>query len=289
MPIENVSDTARWVAYYRAMETQRPDAIFRDPFAERLAGDAGRAMVDEMPGGRSTAWAMIVRTAIFDGLILEYVNSHGADTVLNLAAGLDARPWRLALPSRLRWIDVDLPGILSQKSSLLSGESPRCRYEAVHADLNDAETRRALFARVGAEGDRVLVVTEGLLGYLTEPQVGALAMDLHGPASFRWWLIDLLSPRLLKMINRNWGKKLERGNTPLQFAPAEGSGFFRRFGWHEALFRSSLEEAHRLGREPRMIWVWRLLARLSSRARREEFRRMAAYILFDRDLNPPAA
>ncbi|MEP6573291.1 MAG: hypothetical protein ABJD11_11375, partial [Gemmatimonadota bacterium] len=68
-----------------------------------------------------------------------------------------------------------------------------------------------------------------------------------------------------------------------------GSGFFRRFGWHEALFRSSLEEAYRLRREPRMMWLWRLLGRLSSPARREEFRRMAAYILFDRDSTPPAA
>ena len=92
MPFENLSVTVRWVAYYRAMETERPDAIFRDPFAEQLAGDAGRTMVEEMPRGRSTAWAMIVRTAIFDELILEYVNAHEADTVLNLAAGLDARP-----------------------------------------------------------------------------------------------------------------------------------------------------------------------------------------------------
>lgn len=36
MTITNISDTARWVATYRAMETARPDAIFRDPFAERL-------------------------------------------------------------------------------------------------------------------------------------------------------------------------------------------------------------------------------------------------------------
>ena len=41
MAIENISDTARWVAVYRAMETARPDAIFRDPFAERLGGSAG--------------------------------------------------------------------------------------------------------------------------------------------------------------------------------------------------------------------------------------------------------
>ncbi|HEY2739416.1 MAG TPA: class I SAM-dependent methyltransferase, partial [Thermoanaerobaculia bacterium] len=52
MAIDNVSDTARWVAVYRAMETARPDAIFRDPFADRLAGERGHQILDEMKHGR---------------------------------------------------------------------------------------------------------------------------------------------------------------------------------------------------------------------------------------------
>src|SRR6266550_813284 len=95
--IENISDTARWVAYYRAMETERPDAIFRDPYAARLAGERGREIVDTLKRGRQTAWAMIVRTAVFDEIILDTIARHNADVVLNLAAGLDARPWRLDL------------------------------------------------------------------------------------------------------------------------------------------------------------------------------------------------
>jgi O-methyltransferase involved in polyketide biosynthesis len=47
-PIKNVSDTARWVAVYRAMEAERPDAIFRDPFARRLAGERGEEIVRSM-------------------------------------------------------------------------------------------------------------------------------------------------------------------------------------------------------------------------------------------------
>ncbi|MGH9420028.1 MAG: class I SAM-dependent methyltransferase, partial [Thermoanaerobaculia bacterium] len=109
MLIENISDTARWVAYYRAMESERPDALFNDPFARRLAGERGENIVDKMNQARDMAWAMIVRTAVFDQIIVERVKSGGADTVLNLAAGLDARAWRLALPSTVRWIDVDLP------------------------------------------------------------------------------------------------------------------------------------------------------------------------------------
>src|SRR5712671_2833406 len=78
MPISNVSDTARWVAVYRAMETARPDAIFRDPYAERLAGERGLEIVRELPSGRALAWPMIVRTAVFDEIILGAVQ-RGAD------------------------------------------------------------------------------------------------------------------------------------------------------------------------------------------------------------------
>jgi len=68
--ITHVSDTARWVAVYRAMESERPDALFQDPFARRLAGPEGERIVATMKQGRSMAWAMIVRTAVFDELIL---------------------------------------------------------------------------------------------------------------------------------------------------------------------------------------------------------------------------
>src|SRR5690348_12219191 len=113
--IENISDTARWVAVYRAMETARPDAIFRDPYAARLAGQKGEAIVDNMKRGRGMAWAMIVRTAVFDEMIVDRIKNGGVDTVLNLAAGLDARAWRMRLPQTVRWIDVDLPEILEYK------------------------------------------------------------------------------------------------------------------------------------------------------------------------------
>src|SRR5205823_7848597 len=94
MPIEHISDTAKWVAYYRAMETDRPDAIFSDPFARRLAGLRGEEIVDQVKRGRSMAWAMIVRTQAFDEIIMQCIDDRGADVVLNVAAGLDARPWR---------------------------------------------------------------------------------------------------------------------------------------------------------------------------------------------------
>src|SRR5437764_5241038 len=142
MELANSSDTARWVAMYRVMESERKDAIFRDPFARRLAGARGEEILAAMPKGRSFAWPMIVRTSLFDEIILRLAGQ--IDTVLNLAAGLDARPYRLALPPSLRWIDVDLPAMIDYKRELLAHETPKCNVEFVALDLVDRAARRAL-------------------------------------------------------------------------------------------------------------------------------------------------
>jgi methyltransferase (TIGR00027 family) len=279
--IENISDTARWVAIYRAMESERPDAIFRDPYARRLGGARGEEIVRGLKRGRQTAWAMIVRTAVMDEIIVQMVAGGGVDLVLNLAAGLDARPWRLALPKSLRWVDVDLPEILQYKRETIGADEPRCAYDAVAADLSDAATRQALFTQLGASSKRALVVSEGLLIYLTTEQVGALAADLHAVPAFRWWMFDLASPRLLEFMQRSWGRAVAEGNAPFQFAPAEGTAFFERFGWREKEYRSQLREAQRLKREMPMMWFWRLLMRLSPKKRRAEFRRFSGIVVVE--------
>ena len=279
-PIRHVSDTALWVAIYRAMESERPDALFSDPYARRLGGERGEAIVRAMPKGQAFAWPMIVRTAVMDEILMRCV-AQGATTVLNLAAGLDARPYRLPLPPALRWFHVDLPDMVGYVRERLAGEKPRCELEYVAADLTDADQRRSAFSRAAASGP-TLVITEGLLVYLTREQVAGLARDLHQPAAARWWLIDLASPALLKMLARNWSPQLAAGNAPMQFAPAEGTAFFAEHGWREAEFRSTWDESLRLKRTMKGAWLWGLLGRFYSRQRREEARRMSGIVLLER-------
>src|SRR4029453_19479236 len=109
--------------------------------------------------------------------------------------GLDARPWRLPLLPSLRWVDVDLPVIFHYKLSSMREATPICRYEAVPANLVNADERTAVFSRLGSESTAALVVTEGLLIYLTDDQVRGLATELHRQPGFRWGLTDPPSPR----------------------------------------------------------------------------------------------
>ncbi|MDT5089189.1 MAG: hypothetical protein QOG47_1896 [Mycobacterium sp.] len=111
--ITHVSDTARWTALYRATESARADALFRDPLAERLAGEQGRAIVAKTPMTSRNGWWLVARTKIIDDAIARAI-ADGCDRVLNLAAGLDTRPYRLNLPSELRWIEADLGPLLAE-------------------------------------------------------------------------------------------------------------------------------------------------------------------------------
>lgn len=279
--IANVSDTARWVAYYRAMESERPDAIFHDPYARRLAGEQGETIVHSLPQGKAFAWPMIVRTAVMDEIILRVI-AEGVDCVLNLAAGLDARPWRLPLPASLRWVDVDMPVMLDHKEATLQGETPHCRYEGIRLDLADLAGRRALFQRIGSPAHKILVITEGLLVYLEAGAVAGLARDLAVQPGFRFWLTDLASPALLKMLERSWAPTLRAGNAPMRFAPAESTRFFEPCGWREREYRAMFDESIRLKRTMKLARLWKLIGSFYPRKKREEFRRFSGTALLER-------
>ena len=170
--VRNISDTARWAAVYRARETERKNPLFRDPFARRLAGERGEQIARATPFHEKHSWSWVTRTYLFDSIIREQI-AQDVDMVVSLAAGLDARPYRMELPPSLKWIEVDLPEILSYKEDLLKAEKPTCKLEGVRADLSDTEIRRSLLSRLASEATNVLVMTEGVLGerrHLLRPQ-----------------------------------------------------------------------------------------------------------------------
>ena len=250
--IRNISDTALLAAVYRARESENTHPLFRDPFARRLAGERGEAIARSLVFSEKNAWSWFTRTYVFDQLINEQIAS-GCDLVVNLAAGLDARPYRLSLPASLKWVEVDLPEITDYKEELLRNEQPRCALERVRLDLADVAARRALFRRLGAGARQALVISEGLIVYLTREAVGALAEDLSQQASFKHWLLDLASPALLKMMQKKMGQPLEQASAPLKFAPPEGPDFFKAHGWQVREARSMFHTAGSLKRLPPML------------------------------------
>jgi methyltransferase (TIGR00027 family) len=205
--MEHVSDTALMVAACRALETAGADGLVRDPFAERLAGERGMAIARNVPLLEMMRFGVGIRARTLDEMLIRTTEAERIETVVNLGAGLDTRPWRLELPASLRWIEADYPDMLEYKARKLAEEKPRCRWEQVPADLAGAEDRKKLFASIGAAP--ALMVTEGLLMYLPREAFVAIASQAPQQSGVRHWLLDVASEAVMSMAGGRGQAQIE--------------------------------------------------------------------------------
>ncbi len=278
-PINDVSDTALWVAVYRADETKRADALFKDPLAEKLAGHRGREIARKMSGAKYTDWNVVIRTTIID----EYLQScliAGADTIINLGAGLDTRPYRMNLPKDLRWVEVDYPHLVEYKKKILGTEVPRCRLERVGLDLSDASARQMLFAQLAGESRMAVILTEGVVPYLSVEQVKELAEELRSHKSFRFWILEYISPFAMNYL-RNKRRLKEMRNAPFLFQPPEWKPFFASTGWQPTRWRYLAEQSKSAGRPVPRPWYYPLIARFLKSNVIDEINKSSAYVMLE--------
>lgn len=247
--IRDVSDTAHLIAAHRAAESARPDALFHDALADRLAGSRGREIVAAAPRMLSDSWPVVSRTKLIDDLIIDAIGL-GCDRVLNLAAGLDTRPYRLELSADFTWIEADLQSLLTEKERLLANEKPRCQLNRRAVDLADSTARDAFLDEALSGATRALVLTEGLLMYLRDSDVTALSGALRR-TNVAWWMFDLFSPALIRRLTKKSARLLD--NAPFKFAPADGVGYFEKLGWTTADIKSVLLAANQFHRLPRVM------------------------------------
>jgi methyltransferase (TIGR00027 family) len=205
--IQHVTDTALMVAACRAIETAGADGLLRDPFAERLAGERGMAIARSVPMLQLMSFGVAVRARTVDEMLLGTIQSEKIKTAVNLGAGLDTRPWRLDLPSGLRWLEADYPDILQYKAARLAGEKPRCRFEQVPADLAAAGDRERVLQQIGQAP--ALMITEGLLMYLPRQAFVAIASDPPRQSGVRHWLLDVATEAVLNMAGGRGQSQIE--------------------------------------------------------------------------------
>jgi methyltransferase (TIGR00027 family) len=244
--IKDIADTAFFVAAQRAIETERHDSYFQDPLAEVLAGERGMEIMQSI-GQDYSRISIVLRTCLIDRLVQELVTRENIDTVINLGAGFDTRPYRLSLPKGLHWIEVDLPEVLAYKENQLLGNEPKCSLELIKLDLTDISARNALFHQIGIRANRALVLTEGVVGYLTPSEVEALSIDLNSQAYIHYWLLEIMSPFGLATAQTTYDRYFSHSKVTMNFAPEEGIDFFLRQGWQKSHSYSYWDEAEAFG------------------------------------------
>ncbi len=170
---EAVAATGLLVAAMRAAESERDDRLFTDPYAERLAGDEGRRLLVEADAATGRASGQIViRTRFWDEALLR-ANAAGLSQVVILAAGMDARAYRLPWYAGTTVYEIDQPAVMELKDGRLPGERPRCQRVAIGIDLAD-NWPRLLRSRGFSPSTRTIWLVEGLLQYLDASAVDTL-------------------------------------------------------------------------------------------------------------------
>jgi len=228
------------VAACRALEFESPDGFVQDPFAARLAGERGMAMLRAMPQPEMMRFGIAVRSRFLDELLLEALASHPIATVLSLGCGLDTRPWRLALPPDLRWIEVDFADMLDYKDTTMSGEAPRCRRERLTADVNDAPQRHAIYAAAGAAP--ALMITEGLLMYLPAATMEALAAESWRECGVAHWISDITTSAFGKAIGMDTCRSVRNVQAADFLQGEQILEVVRRHGWVTVARRSYITD-----------------------------------------------
>lgn len=276
--IKHVSDTAFWVASFRALEGNRSDSAFNDPVAGILSGDRGRAIARSMSRAALVGWGVTIRTSAIDRLVSEALAA-GVDTVLNLGAGLDSRPYRMALPETLRWVEFDFPTIVNFKNAKLNEQRPVCALERVGIDLRDRTARNGLISRYAATSRSVLVITEGFLSYFAIHEVAALASELLATSSISAWIQDF-DDAGQRQLPSSWRSKLKAA--PFLFDVKDWFGFFERYGWRSSHTITSLEESRRLNRAYPLDFPSGLLLRVIPKAMRQKILSLSGAVLMQR-------
>jgi methyltransferase (TIGR00027 family) len=180
-PLTGVGKTALGVARMRAHESQRPDRLFNDPYAQAFVTAAPETFPDGQAGsgepaslGAVFAFHTVIRTRFFDDYLLAACTS-GCQQVVLLAAGLDTRAFRLAWPPGTGLFELDLPAVLTFKDQVLAGQAavPQCERTVLPIDLR--EDWPTPLTKAGFQPARPTAwLVEGLLIYLSADEAAHL-------------------------------------------------------------------------------------------------------------------
>ena len=240
--ISHISDTAIWIARYRQKETRKKNPVFTDPLASILLDALGeKGKLENLPGAHQQPWPILARTIVIDELINHLVEQ-GVKQWVNLASGLDTRPYRLPLDEEVDWWDVDFSNLIAFKEETLKPYQAHCRIHYFGCDLRLDPTLSKLKQQL-KPGVPTAVLTEGLLLYLEAQTVKDLGVAIAS-LNASHWICDFVASKALGTLRKKWNSQL--GPAPMEFAPS-GPDWFCKVGWNPQSFFPHLLSADHYG------------------------------------------
>jgi methyltransferase (TIGR00027 family) len=245
-----LGSTARWMANVRAMESQREDRLFNDPWAALLASEDGDGWVKDNLSDNGTS--MIVRTRYFDDFLQRVAVEYKITQVVLVAAGLDTRAFRFPWPEHMDFFELDQPQVLLYKEQILSaaGAQATCNRHTIAVDLTSTWTEVLVTAGFDP-GKTSIWLLEGFLPYLSNGTIAQIFDDITSLAIPGSWVgFDIINSHVLtSQWTHQWIEALAKAGVPWQGTMDDPQSFLAQRGWEASLAQPGDAEAN-FGRWP---------------------------------------
>lgn len=259
------NDSAMMIAWERALETKREDALFTDPFAETLAGSKGQTLSDQFGNMckmfEFEDWSefhkswVAVRTRFIDDCISRHAATSAFAQLVNLGAGMDTRAYRMKCYRSLAngSFEVDMSVINEGRTKIvaefLGAPSPHCAVSSIDLDFLDEE--RTLATELGKAESRfeaqmpTVFVSEGLIMYLGAKGKLKLIADVSAVAAPG-------SVFILQFMDASESEsaKTQPGSLENALSVEEATGALTEHGWDNLEFAKYGDEQLNFGRFP---------------------------------------
>ena len=191
--LKDVAETLLVPLYYRAVESQRPDALVKDERAQELMAQIDydfsrfkRQSFDQV--------ATLMRLREFDRCCQAFLTEHPQGVVVHIGCGLDTRFDRVD-NGMVEWYDLDLPEVITLRKRFIE-EGSRCHFLACSV------LDKSWMDIVGLHAGRsFLFMAEGVFPYFSEAQVKGLVLTLAERSPGAELVCDAMSPFFVRVHN----------------------------------------------------------------------------------------
>ena len=240
-----LASTAHWTAAVRAMENDRADRLFADPWAAALAGEQGAVWLAQRPA--DSVIPIVLRTRFFDDFLKRLTSEEAIQQIVLLAAGLDTRAFRLTWPVGTQVFELDQPAVLQYKEQVLRSLDalPACGRISIEVDLTS--TWQAALVQAGFDPGRPSGwLLEGFLFYLPTEHITNILDEVSNLAAPGSWLgFDIINSIVLTSPwTRTWVDMQACYGAPWIGSLDDSPAFLGERGWEVVLSQAGQPEAN---------------------------------------------
>ena len=179
--LSGVSETYLAPLYWKAMESQRPDAMIKDEKALALVmqNSLNFSRVRQIPMNELLKAMRIIFTREIDRYARDFLSRHPEAVVVHVGCGLDSRFERVD-NGRVEWFDLDLPEAIDLRRRFIGDE--RERYHLLACSVLEEAWLEAVKVPSPLQNDRrrlFLFLAETVFVYFREAQVKSLVLTLR--------------------------------------------------------------------------------------------------------------